>query len=62
MYKNCAYTGSTFTFTRDRPRRTLPLFYLRTYARKNYAAVEIHVKTMATLVNYTCVVVLLNRP
>ena len=39
--------GSTFTCTRDLVTfDTLSLFYLRAYARKNYATLEIHLKAV----------------
>ena len=38
--------GSTFTYTPDLVTfDTLSLFYLRAYARKKYATVEIHLKS-----------------
>lgn len=33
--------NATYTFTRDLP-YTLPVIYLRAYARKNYATMKIH--------------------
>ena len=36
-------------FTRVTP-HTLPLFYLRAYARKNYATVEIHLELVCVVV------------
>ena len=42
--------NATYTFTRDLP-YTLPVIYLRAYARKNYATMKIHLYRNRTEIN-----------
>ena len=42
--------NATYTFTRDLP-YTLPVIYLRAYARKNYATMKIHLKRNRAEIN-----------